>query len=678
MKTTKSSAKKYLIVVSSILAIFGITAVIFVNFSNLPMLQSVDKIVQVQYDYAKLDSCVFKLYNAENNCRMFMVNKKCSYYYEFVKEIKEISFIMDTISQRKQNENAFIPKDPSALLRQKKLGIKEFIRIKSLCDSLIRFSVRLDQVIAEKPVSENRPLTIKDQDSVIASTLVKTTVSAGFNSLRVAYNKLQIKAINNYYLKLYVANNQRISEEKHLFNINHQLILSIVKGLKRYKAIEKEYYSNLQQISNKITLSAVVNLDKFTKVLLALTIGLLFFVCYMIYHFYRNEKALIDYSNKSASYARSKSRFLANMSHEIRTPLNSIVGFAEQLIQIELAPVQKEQVVAIRSSSMMLLDVVNDILDFSKYETGKVVLEEVPFLPYTAIKNTFDSMQIQASKKKIGFHLKMPVSENIYVLGDPLRLKQVVLNLLSNAIKFTLRGSVTLEAALTLTNVNQLRLNVNIIDTGIGIKYSDQEIIFDEFAQAHYALTKERQQGTGLGLAICKKIVELQKGTIGVKSKEGQGSVFSFELPYQITHQPVFTDRMNTALYDKTTSLEGKRILIADDHTLNILLVSTILKKYKISYDAAYNGEEAYKLFCENEYDLILTDIQMLKMSGIELTFKIRNEYDATRRSIPILGITANVLQEDRLKYLACGMDELVLKPFLEHELLDKILKYIR
>ncbi|GGE68841.1 hypothetical protein GCM10011413_39390 [Pedobacter psychrotolerans] len=644
---------------------------------------------------------------------MYMVSRQRTYYNQFEKEIKEISFIMDTIKQKNQSEYAFLSKDFNGLIKQKQIRTNQFIKLKSLCDSLINFTAKVNQE-GEKYHPETKLFTMRQFKNitridtikprittlqkkrflkrVLAAingdgsnkadttkpTLVKTTILADTSSLNVAYNKLQLNAINDYYLRLYLVNNKLKNKEKQLLDVNHQLISTIVNELKKYKAIEKKYYASLQQISDKTTLGAVENLDKFTKVLLALATGLLVFVFYMIYHFYKNEKALIANSNKTASYALSKSRFLANMSHEIRTPLNSIIGFSEQLIQIDLKTEEKEQVVAIRNSSIMLLEVVNDILDFSKYETGKVVLEEVSFSPYTAIRDVFDSMSIQAAKKKIGFHLKMSVNKDTYILGDPLRLKQVVMNLLSNAIKFTLNGGVTLQAELTLTNGTQAKLKVNIIDTGLGIKQIDQGIIFDEFAQVYYASTKERQQGTGLGLAICKKIVEFQGGTIGVMSTEGEGSVFSFELPYQTSEKPISFDTPISVLHQETTVLIGKRILLADDNMLNILLASTILKKYNIFYDAVYNGEEAYELFLEKEYDLILTDIQMPKMGGIELTQKIRNESNVTKRSIPILGITANVLQEDRQKYLASGMNELVLKPFMEHELLEKILKYIR
>lgn len=263
----------------------------------------------------------------------------------------------------------------------------------------------------------------------------------------------------------------------------------------------------------------------------------------------------------------------------------------QQLTQADLQTEQKDQIGAIRNSSVMLLDVVNDILDFSKYETGKVALEQVAFSPAVAIKDVFDSMKIQADKKKISFVMDMDIDKDHYILGDPLRLKQVVMNLLSNAIKFTIEGQVTLHADLHNLNSTGSQLKVSITDTGMGINPVDQKIIFDEFAQVYYASTKEKQQGTGLGLAICKKIVEFQGGTIEVKSVEKKGSTFYFELPYPTTNKPVNENLPVSKLNIEAKVLDGKRVLVADDNMLNILLASTILKKYKVNFDAAYNGK---------------------------------------------------------------------------------------
>ncbi|WP_131536075.1 ATP-binding protein [Pedobacter nototheniae] len=696
-----------------ILAIFGITIGLFVNFSKIPLLKSVNKIVQVQKDFTKLDSCIFKLYNAENSFRMYVVNGEKIYYDLFTSEIKEVSSLMDTIEKENQNEGLLASESFDNLIKQKRERTAQFINLKRLSDSLINFSVNAENKVSElKP--NNKLFTAKQFKSIVKidtlkpgivaqprkkffgrlkaailnkgtkgtdsskSTIVKTTVSVDTSSVSLAYNKLQLKAINDYYLRLYSTNKKLKDKERALLDLNHLLITNIVDGLKQYKLKEKDYYSSVQHLINTSAFDTVENLDHFTMILLAFAVGLLLFVFYMIYNFYRNEKALIDYSNKASLYALSKSRFLANMSHEIRTPLNSIVGFSEQLSQVNLEPQQREQVGAIRNSSVMLLDVVNDILDFSKYETGKVTLENVPFSPKVAIQDVFDSMKIQAMKKKIGFEINMPIEEDLFILGDPLRLKQVVMNLLSNGIKFTNKGNVTLTANLIKNQDQSALLKISIADTGLGINPTDQKIIFDEFAQVYYSSTKEKQQGTGLGLAICKKIVELQGGTIEVNSEEGKGSTFSFELPYKITEKPKNLELIDPQLDSETNLLVGKRVLLADDNMLNILLASTILKKYHVVFDAAYNGKEALELFNENIYDIILTDIQMPEMGGIELTHKIRNCGDAKKQAVPILGVTANVMQEDRKKYIASGMNDLVLKPFLEQELLSKMIQFLK
>jgi len=644
---------------------------------------------------------------------MYVVSGDRKYYNQFVSEIKEISLIMDAIENQNRNEKAISKESFNNLIQQKKLRTAQFIGLKRLSDSLINFSIEVDEHV-DKINPNSKLFTVRQFKSIVKidtikpsvaaqpkrkffgriiaaisdkgtkgadsskSTLVKTLITADTSSASTAYNKKQLKAINDYYLNLYKINQRIKNKEKELLDVNHKLIVNIVNGLRQYKSSEKKYYAYEQKLVAVSTFSTLDNLDKFTVMLLVLAAGLLLFVFYTIYNLYRNEQALIDYSNKAALYALSKSRFLANMSHEIRTPLNSIVGFSEQLTKVRLENEQQEQVSAIRNSSIMLLDVVNDILDFSKYETGKVALEEIPFSPYTAISDVFDSMKIQADKKKIGFLMEMPIDKDVFILGDPLRLKQVVMNLLSNAIKFTTVGEVVLKASLIRRGEKQALLKVSVTDTGMGINQLDQKIIFDEFAQVYYSSTKEKQQGTGLGLAICKKIVEFQNGTISVSSEEKKGSVFSFELPFEITGK-VKTQESNLAIKIKDADiLQGKRVLLADDNMLNILLASTILKKYKVSFDAAYNGLEAYELFNDNDYDLILTDIQMPEMGGIELTRKIRNNENLLKRNIPILGVTANVMQEDRKKYLESGMNELVLKPFLERELVEKMIQFTK
>lgn len=707
----KSSASKYVLIVFLILIIFGVASKIYINFSKVPTLKSVNEIVEVKSDFNLIDSCIYTLYNAENSFRLYVVNGDKTYYKQFVSEINHVANTMDSLQKISNEEQPVSADSFNSLIAQKQLRTNQFISLKKLADSLIDFSkgvenkfninkpsnkifsthqfksiIKIDTIKqgvakeAKKKFFGRIMAAINDKgkkgvDSSVSS-VIRTTLRDDTSSASIAYNKQQLKEINKFYSNIYKTNSAIKIKENELLNLNHRLIVNVLERLKEYKSKENLYYLEVQKKINMSTLDMFKNMDKLTIILIVFLLALLLFVFFTIFRLYKKEKSLVEYSNKASFYALSKSRFLANMSHEIRTPLNSIVGFSEQLNQGELFKEQKEQVTAIRNSSIMLLDVVNDILDFSKYETGKVAIEKVPFSIHTALNDVFNGMKIQAEKKKIGFVLNMPIVADVFVLGDPLRLKQVVMNLLSNAIKFTNVGSVTLIANFVTENEKEGWLKVSVIDTGMGINHIDQKIIFDEFAQVYYASTKEKQQGTGLGLAICKKIVESQGGKIQVESEENKGSRFSFEVPFEMTEKPV-EELKNKNLEYNTNLLAGKRILLADDNMLNILLATTILKKYKIDYDAVYNGKEALELFNERNYDIVLTDIQMPEMGGVELTKLIRNLSDSKKANVPILGVTANVMQEDREKYLQSGMNELVLKPFLEKELIDKIISFL-
>ncbi|MNL17441.1 Autoinducer 2 sensor kinase/phosphatase LuxQ [compost metagenome] len=299
----------------------------------------------------------------------------------------------------------------------------------------------------------------------------------------------------------------------------------------------------------------------------------------------------------------------------------------------------------------------------------------MPFLPEDEIMEVFNSMNVLAINKNLLLENKVSLEKDICLTGDRLRLKQLLMNLLTNAIKFTASGKVTLKVNLAVHGKKHALLKVHVEDTGIGIAAEDLGFIFDEFAQV-YSSTKSRQQGTGLGLAICKKIVELQGGKINVSSTLGKGSVFSFEIPYEISKIKEGEIKKEEEP-QHTHKLTGKRILLVDDNKMNVLLAQTVLKKWEMQYDCAYDGKEALDLYKRNEYDLILTDIQMPVMGGVELTHEIRYNGDFAKSTIPILGITAHVLQEDRDVYLKAGMNDLVLKPFLEQELIDKITRYI-
>nr|WP_255494214.1 ATP-binding protein [Hufsiella ginkgonis] len=409
-------------------------------------------------------------------------------------------------------------------------------------------------------------------------------------------------------------------------------------------------------------------LSLFTVLVLTILIVTLLYNIWKIFH---NEKALVTYSQQASRYADAKSSFLAGMSHEIRTPLNSIIGFAEQLEQESLPPGSAEQVRAIRSSSDMLLEVVNQILDFSKYETGKMNIGHSPFRPSEVLKEVIDTMRILADKKGIVLGHELSFDRRLCLEGDAFRLKQVLINLLSNAIKFTNKGEVRLKAWAGVADDHTV-VYAEVKDSGIGIDKQHMALIFNEFSQVG-AAQSEKQRGTGLGLAICKKIVELQHGAIQVKSAPGKGSVFSFHIPYNRVEDSPCIPGSGSESPDLGQQLRDKHILLAEDNKMSALLAITILKKWKMTCDVAANGVEALALFGKNVYDLVLTDIEMPEMGGVELVKEIRVSNDLDKATTPVLALTAHVMKDDHDQYLDSGINDIAVKPLLERDLVEKI-----
>ncbi|MFI5452310.1 ATP-binding protein [Pedobacter sp. UC225_61] len=675
------------------------------NNRTTVLLKDIHQLSELKEDYSQIDSCISVLYTADNNSRLFAATGQKYYIQKFTSDINFVSNTLDKINAKVNENEKNGSKSIKTLVDQKRSRTELYLKLRLLTDSLINISSTIDtstRVIADthtnfsfkkikkivKVDTIGTPIKTQPKQKFFerlaavfskkkarvedtAYKLVRTETKIDTSSQKRTSNLTQLQKVNN----LYTANNMLKKNEIAILQINNRLIVELVSLLQNYKKREMVFVSQNRKEINEDIHDTFKSLDKIFILSVLILLILVSAILYNIWKIYKNENALIKYSQKTSQYAISKSRFLANMSHEIRTPLNSIIGFSEQLSHSKLSEQQTEQLTAIENSSRILLDVVNDILDFSKYETGKVSFDAISFIPLDAITEVFTSMSILASKKGIELKKDISFKNNICFTGDSLRLKQVVMNLLSNAIKFTDKGSVILKADFSLNAKKQAVLKVHIIDTGIGITPENLEMIFDEFAQVYYSSTKLKQKGTGLGLAICKKIVEFQNGKIGVSSRLGMGSIFSFEIPYELCNKNVESAKAST--FNTIANLEGKRILLADDNKMNVLLIQTVIKKYKIVTDVAYDGKEAFELFKQHTYDLILTDIQMPEMGGVELTRKIRLHADPIKTNIPILGVTANVLKEDREKYIESGINDLVLKPFSEKELMDKIVIYV-
>lgn len=366
-----------------------------------------------------------------------------------------------------------------------------------------------------------------------------------------------------------------------------------------------------------------------------------------------------------------KQQFLSNMSHEIRTPLNSILGFTNVLLKTELAEDQDEYVQAIKTSGTSLHQLINDILDLSKVDAGRMTFEKQPFEIKKSLKSTLYSFDLKIKEKNLELVKEYDSNIPTMLLGDSLRLNQIILNLMSNAIKFTHKGKIVVGVKLLKEDDENVTLEFSVADTGIGIEPDKIDLIFNVFEQAEIG-TAYSYGGTGLGLAIVKQLVEAQGGSINLDSKVGEGSTFTFVMSFGKTDAK---SEEETIMLKPDSELAPLRVLVAEDVMLNKILIKIILSDFGFEYEIVENGQLAVEKLQANTYDIVLMDLHMPIMNGFEATEYIRK---TMKLEVPIIALTADVTTTDISKCKEYGMDDYISKPINENLLYSKIVELVR
>lgn len=498
-------------------------------------------------------------------------------------------------------------------------------------------------------------------------------LSSNYQLLADMYSKQQQFEEACGYYKLYNDYKDSVINENTSFNVSRfQAELDLQKKDKEIAFLTKNTVSQSQEINSNKN-------ERNYLIILVIVICIILIIVLFLYSERKKAAFEILKAKELAEKAKeAQEQFLANTSHEIRTPMNGIIGMTNHLMDTPLNNEQQEYIHAIQESSNNLLSIINELLDLSKIMAKKILFDKQPFELEQIIKNLVHLLEFRAIEKKLSLKFQINPLIPKTIIGDAIRLKQILLNLVENSVKFTHDGEIEITVDIINETEKDIQLKFSVKDTGIGIPANKINVIFENFTQVN-AKTTRKYGGTGLGLSISKQLVEQQGGTVSVTSKVNVGSTFSFTLPFkkQKDKKEIADNALTILSSTPQANLNGVCILVVDDNLINQKVAALTLQKWNVKVALADSAEQAYKILNEQAVDLILMDITMPDVDGFEATKHIRSQFTKPVNQIPIIAMTAAAFVGDKEKCIAAGMNDYISKPFLAEDLLQKITRLL-
>lgn len=664
------------------------------------LMHSVSQLSKPDAEISRMNHLLTDLSEAENHIRVYSLTKKNQYLNLFGDKVKSIKNELDSlrsssirnkhsiqmidsmiflIDVRSKKLNAFTRikkakeginyteqalKELSDASKYSKAEFESSITKKTIVDTIKKIKKKIEQPksflgirFGKKKESEYEVVdrVIERQEVGIDSSFILKQDSL-FNSFK--------EELESSRKKEQKARARLMREELKLVDEN-SIILQKIK-----KLLTELEQQQIKDINQKVKQTENIAKDSIILITIVIVVGFIFGVLFILFILLDLSKS--DYLKRQLMLAKAnaeklakvKEEFLASMSHEIRTPLNALIGFSRQLDKTEMNPEQTKYVEVIENSSNHLLGLVNDILDFAKIEAGKLVIEKQYFEPKKLIEEVYGLLSESARKRKLEFSWTYEGEDQFFFESDPFRLKQILLNLGSNAIKFTEEGAVRIKAVMESDN-GKNKFKVSLIDTGIGISSDKLEHVFEDFSQAE-TFSARKYGGTGLGLSISRRLAGMLGGDLSVSSELDKGSEFCLALPI-LKGEAITEVSVYKQISKVPNELKQKTVLVAEDDEYSSFLMQTIFKDWGLKPTFVNNGIKALDCMKSTNYDILLTDIHMPEMGGVDLCKYIRT---TLKSDMPIVALTANVRKVDLDKYIKEGMSAYLLKPFEEDTLL--------